>query len=75
MLNNIGQNSKTTLFEQSKTLKQFTTEAQRAQSFILLKAPSALLTIKRFSLCPLCLCGENFMTLVFKLALMAGLRF
>ncbi len=41
----------------------FTTEAQRAQSFILLTAPAALLTIQSFSLCPLCLCGESFFDL------------
>ncbi len=43
--------------------KHFTTEAQRAQSFILLTAPAALLTIQSFSLCPLCLCGEMFFSL------------
>jgi len=44
---------------QSKTKNHFfTTEAQRAQSFTLLTAPTALLTIQSFSLCPLCLCGE-----------------
>jgi len=43
-----------------ETKKQFTTEAQRTQSFILLSAPVALLTIQSFSLCPLCLCGEMF---------------
>ena len=43
---------------QKQRQKYFTTEAQRAQSFTLLTAPTAQLTIKRFSLCSLCLCGE-----------------
>ena len=40
--------------------KQFTTEAQRAQSFTLLTTPTALLTIQSFSLC---LCGEMFLSI------------
>ncbi|GMR00705.1 MAG: hypothetical protein BMS9Abin19_0039 [Gammaproteobacteria bacterium] len=46
----------------NKHKKRFTTEAQRTQSFTLLTAPAALLTIQDFSLCPLCLCGKSFLS-------------
>ena len=58
-------------FSDSQKLKSDSPQrTQRAQSFILLTAPSALLTKKGF-LCALCvLCGEKFLTLFFyKLAL------
>ncbi|MDT8281679.1 MAG: hypothetical protein RQ982_02575, partial [Gammaproteobacteria bacterium] len=41
-----------------------TQSAQRAQSFTLLTAPQALLKIKSFSLCSLCLCGEKLLMLL-----------